>query len=400
MVTDYFYHDDPIEPELPRRRNSIGIAGFIVFLICGGLYIQTTLAANVSLNSGAQIEFGQGLTQTVACSGNTALTITPTSSFVNSSGGGAHYVDSVKVSNIPSSCNGYDFTLNGFGNSSSSPLALFNSTSSSAVVYNNNGTFELGVGTLTDASITSGSGTFTITFTNPVALSSNMFKLTIQSGAHTESASTGVIWNSRVSTADNGWYSVTYGKGIFVAVSWSGTGNRVMTSPDGITWTARTSAADNNWLGVTYGNGIFVAVSDTGSGNRVMTSTNGITWTTRASAADNGWYGVTYGNGTFVAVAYTGTGNRVMTSPDGVTWTSRTSASDNNWRGVTYGNGTFVAVAASGTGNRVMTSPDGVTWTSRTSAADNYWYGVTYGNGTFVAVAGSGTGNRVMTSTP
>jgi len=45
-----------------------------------------------------------------------------------------------------------------------------------------------------------------------------------------------------------------------------------MTSPDGITWTIRTSAADNAWNGITYGNGLFVAVSATGTGNRVMTS--------------------------------------------------------------------------------------------------------------------------------
>ena len=163
------------------------------------------------------------------------------------------------------------------------------------------------------------------------------------------------------------------------------------------TWTSRTSAANNGWRGVTYGNGLFVAVSDTGTGNRVMTSPDGITWTSRTSAADNGWLDVTYGNGLFVAVAGSGTGNRVMTSPDGITWTIRTSAADNNWHGVTYGNGLFVAVATTGTGNRVMTSPDGITWTIRTSAADNNWWGVTYGNGLFVAVAGSGTGNRVMT---
>ena len=45
-----------------------------------------------------------------------------------------------------------------------------------------------------------------------------------------------------------------------------------MTSPDGITWTLRTSAADNNWYSVTYGNGIFVAISSTISTQKVMTS--------------------------------------------------------------------------------------------------------------------------------
>jgi hypothetical protein len=78
-------------------------------------------------------------------------------------------------------------------------------------------------------------------------------------------------WESQTSASDNNWFSVTYGNGLFVAVATSGTGNRVMTSPDGITWTARTSAADNSWFSVTYGNGLFVAVAISGTGNRVMT---------------------------------------------------------------------------------------------------------------------------------
>lgn len=39
----------------------------------------------------------------------------------------------------------------------------------------------------------------------------------------------------------------------------------------GITWTGRTSAANNSWFSVTYGGGLFVAVSYNGTGNRVMT---------------------------------------------------------------------------------------------------------------------------------
>ncbi|MEQ8239303.1 MAG: YDG domain-containing protein, partial [Cyclobacteriaceae bacterium] len=208
----------------------------------------------------------------------------------------------------------------------------------------------------------------------------------------------GVDWVTRSAAVDNNWSSVAYGNGLFVAVSSSGTGNRVMTSPDGIEWTSRSSAADNPWNSITYGNGLFVAVANEGAGNRVMTSPDGIEWTSRSSAADNSWNSVTYGNGLFVAVSYTGTGNRVMTSPDGIEWTSRTSAADNQWYSVIYGNDLFVAVARSGTGNRVMTSPDGMEWTSRTSAADNQWSSVIYGNGLFVVVSTSITGNRVMTS--
>ena len=85
-------------------------------------------------------------------------------------------------------------------------------------------------------------------------------------------APAGVDWTIRASAANNFWSSVAYGNGLFVAVSYSGSGNRVMTSPDGITWTSRTSAADNNWRSVTYATGLYVAVAATGTGNRVMTS--------------------------------------------------------------------------------------------------------------------------------
>ena len=74
------------------------------------------------------------------------------------------------------------------------------------------------------------------------------------------------------SPADNAWYAVIYGNGIFVAVSTTGSGNRVMTSPDGIDWTLMASPADNIWSGITYGNGLFVAVAVSGTGDRVMTS--------------------------------------------------------------------------------------------------------------------------------
>ena len=68
------------------------------------------------------------------------------------------------------------------------------------------------------------------------------------------------------------WRSVTYGNGLFVAISTDGGASHVMTSPDGINWTSRASAADNSWWGLGYSNGLFVAASTTGTGNRVMTA--------------------------------------------------------------------------------------------------------------------------------
>ena len=159
-----YYSDDPdvFTPE-PQKRKLPAILSFLLLLIGGGFFLQTTLASNISINSG-QLEFGQGITQTVACSGSTNLTVTPNATFTNASGGGAFYFSSVRVTNIPIGCYGKDFTIRAYGNSSSSPLALFNSTSTSAVVYNNSGTFQGGFGS-SGASVSSSAGIFTITFT-------------------------------------------------------------------------------------------------------------------------------------------------------------------------------------------------------------------------------------------
>lgn len=181
-----FYSDDPANfTSVQGKRKFPSILAFLLLLVGGTYLVQTTLAANISLNTGSPIEFGQGITATAACSGATNLTFTPNSTFSNVSAGGAHYLSSVTVSNIPSECEGEDFTINAYGNTDSTALALFNSTSKNVVVYNNAGTFELGAGSLSGASITSGSGTFTVTFTNPVATSGSVFKITLQSGGHT-----------------------------------------------------------------------------------------------------------------------------------------------------------------------------------------------------------------------
>jgi len=402
---DGSYFDDPVVEESRRPHRLHKILGAVAVIVAGVFFFNTTLAANISLNTGQGIEFGQGFTQTAACSGATNLTVTPNASFINASGSGAFYFSSVTVSNIPSSCNGTDFTLSAYPNSGNTPLALFNSTSTNAVIYNSAGTFQGGAGSA-GMTVTSGSGTFTATFTNPVALSTSVYKIVIQSSNHSTGA-LGVTWTTRASAADNDWWGIAYGNGLFVAVAITGSGNRVMTSPDGVTWTSQASAADNQWFGVTYGNGLFVAVGFSGSGNRVMTSPDGITWTTRNSQSDINWSSVVYGNGLFVVVANTGGTSRVLTSTDGITWTLRNIAAANAlnaWYSVTYGNGLFVAVSNDshnggvGGTDRVMTSPDGINWTARTTPS-NAWYSITFGNGTFVAVAQSGVGNRVMTST-
>jgi hypothetical protein len=182
---DEYYHDDPIEKNSARPgKRSLSVLAALVLIFAGFQFVQTTLASNISLNSGSVLQFGQGIAMTSACSGNAILTVTPTSTFTNVSGGaGTFYFNSVTVSGIPSTCNGSDFTINAFGNSGDSALAIFKTSSTDAVIYDNSGTFTGGVGTA-DQSISSATGTFTLTFSAPVASSTSVYKLTIQSGAH------------------------------------------------------------------------------------------------------------------------------------------------------------------------------------------------------------------------
>ena len=176
-----YYCDDPIRPAVKTRNNRSFLS--VVMLIVAGLFLNNTLAANISLTNGGGVEFGQGISMTTACSGSQALTVTTYSSFANTSGAGAFYFNSVKVSNIPSTCNGVKFQLNAFTETGTASLALYNTSSTDAIIGNNAGTFEA-MGDTAGISVTTLSSTsFSVTFSNPVASAANVSRLTIQSSS-------------------------------------------------------------------------------------------------------------------------------------------------------------------------------------------------------------------------
>ena len=84
------------------------------------------------------------------------------------------------------------------------------------------------------------------------------------------------VWVTQSSTADIEWRSVTWAPeiGLLVAVALTGSGNRMMTSPDGINWTLRTTPADNQWYSVAWADelNVLVSVASTGLGDRAMAS--------------------------------------------------------------------------------------------------------------------------------
>lgn len=201
----------------------------------------------------------------------------------------------------------------------------------------------------------------------------------------------GQYWIGRTAASTNAWYGVAFGNGVFVAVSKTGTGNRVMTSPDGITWTSRTSAADYSWRSVAYGLGKFVAVTDVAD-RAMYSSDNGVTWTLSGASSSGAFNSVTFGDGKFVAVGPSGA---YMYSTDGITWTQGTTSPARDWGTVTFGNGYFVANCSnSGASNKkAIRSTDGITWIEYSTAYPSQ-IGSGFGGGVFVSV---GFGASIIT---
>jgi len=72
IESDEFYDDDPIE-EKPNRKLRNNLLTPAAVIIASIFFFQSTLAGNISLNSGAVVEFGQGITQTVSCAGSPVI---------------------------------------------------------------------------------------------------------------------------------------------------------------------------------------------------------------------------------------------------------------------------------------------------------------------------------------
>src|SRR5208282_3675881 len=185
-------------------------------------------------------------------------------------------------------------------------------------------------------------------------------------------------------------YSIAFGNGVFVAVSFSGTIAR--STDNGVTWG---SLITNPFGGayiysIAFGNGVFVAC---GTGGTIARSTdNGVTWGSLITNpfGSAGIVSIAFGNGVFVAC---GTGGTIAWSTDnGVTWGSLItnpfgSASIHS---IAFGNGVFVA---GGTGGTIARSTDnGVTWGSLITNpfGSDYISSIAFGNGVFVACTNGG----------
>ena len=215
--------------------------------------------------------------------------------------------------------------------------------------------------------------------------------LAISSTGVVSTSTNGQVWQTAPSLPSpaTAWTDVVYGQsaGRWVAVM-SGTACTAAYSVDGLSWFSSSTTLGTGTWSVCFGNNIFVAVC---SASQVSAySPEGISWTLTPTAlpSDAAWSSVAYGSiGIYVAIASGGT--TAASSPDGVTWTARTlPGASATWTSVTWGNGRFVAVASGGA--QAAYSLDGITWYPGSLPTGTLWTAVGYGQGLFMAVA-SGT---------
>jgi len=97
-----------------------------VGVLVGTLAIGSTFASNISLNSGGNYEFGQGIATTTACDED-GIEVTPFSTFTNAPGAVTHKLTSIRISGVDSqagACDGKTFKIKAYGDGPD-PLDLF-----------------------------------------------------------------------------------------------------------------------------------------------------------------------------------------------------------------------------------------------------------------------------------
>lgn len=144
---------DELEPKRAGKAKSLSmILG--IGALASSIALGSTLAANISLNDGSSVEFGQGIAQTTSCDDN--VFITPQASFVNDEENAAFLFNAFSVTDISDTCFGKTFTIKAYTNGQNSPLDFYNTDGEiydEIKVANDNGNFSFVGGGLTSDDI-------------------------------------------------------------------------------------------------------------------------------------------------------------------------------------------------------------------------------------------------------
>jgi hypothetical protein len=179
-----WYSDDPAEKKVSFQTKIRAFVPVVVLLAAAVFYLPTTVGGKITLSSDGGIEFGQSASEIVTCAGTPVnLRVTPTSDFANDSNSGTLFLKSIRVTGISNAgCVGIDFKLRAYDKTSSTPLAIFDSTKTVAVVnVRTLNKYEPGADSV-GTTVTPATQGFTVTFDSPVALSTSVHKLTIETG--------------------------------------------------------------------------------------------------------------------------------------------------------------------------------------------------------------------------
>jgi hypothetical protein len=387
-VSDEFYHDDPIEV-VPKKKINPKFVTTAALIFASILFFQGTLAGNISLNSDRGLEFGQGVSQTVVCSGSTALNVIPSAGFVNSTSSGTHYLGSIRVTNIPAACSSSDVFISVYDDAGATAQTLFGSVTP-LPIFDNSGTFYASASYSTYLTLTSSSaacvgasGTcygFTVTFKNPSLLATDVSKIVIQSGANVVTLNCFQIakectWTTVTAVGMKNWQSIASSSDgtKLVAVVYGGD---VYTSINsGATWVNR-SLGNKNWWAVTSSTDGTKLVAVVNPGQIYSSTNSGVSWTLQSGSVSGAWRTISSNSdGTKLAAAvFSG---YIYTSTDsGVTWVEKTNSGARAWTGICVSDDGLKLAATATSGGLIYTSVDsGASWTSRESGRQ--WGGLT-----------------------
>lgn len=166
--------------------------------IIGGAFlfaaVGSTFAANITINTTDSLEYGQGLTQAVAC--ESSISVTPVNRFINAAGGGAFYLETITVTDTEtvsnstglSKCIGKNIKISVFGNTgnaltygsvTSCTVPISGHTASGTGFTNGIATSGLSCSGLQATPVTGG---FALsTSATPTLLAGNVFKIAVES---------------------------------------------------------------------------------------------------------------------------------------------------------------------------------------------------------------------------
>jgi hypothetical protein len=157
--------------------------------------LGTTLAGQITMNSGQAVEFGQGVSVTASCDVTGGITLAPSATFINAATGtGTFNLGTIGFTGIDSACQNKVFTLKAYDNTAgSAPLTLTTTGAGAGTAWNfatfsfttpgastkssnvNVGNYSLGSGS---------NGTIDVGFPDTRTVSAtNVFKFTLESSA-------------------------------------------------------------------------------------------------------------------------------------------------------------------------------------------------------------------------